>query len=316
MLLSYVPDWMITCILAALFFLIEKVDGFQRHFSLSDTSLRHPYAVHERVPVLALYLLSIAAPLAIQSIVNLLTIRSWWDFHTSTLGLLLSLSITGSLTQLMKITVGRPRPDAIDRCQPIPGSEDPVYGLSTVSICTQTNVHIMRDCFRSFPSGHSSMSFAGLGFLAFYLAGKLHLFDRRGNVGKIWIVLAPFAGALLVAVSRTMDYRHHWQDVLVGSGLGAFVSYFSYRQYYPSLAADLCHRPWSPRIKHDSDHVLPVHFGRHPSSASVPDGGSPTGRCNDDDPSSSSGAIDGTMARRESELLAELWDRDEVAPRV
>lgn len=135
----------------------------------------------------------------------------------------------------------------------------------------------------------------------------------------------------------------HWQDVLVGSGLGAFVSYFSYRQvssillwhdafdkfrpltkYYPSLAADLCHRPWSPRIKHDSDHVLPVHFGRHPSSASVPGGGSPPGRYNDDDPSPSAGAVElegrpinGTMARPESGLLAELWDRDEeVAPRV
>lgn len=73
----------------------------------------------------------------------------------------------------------------------MPGSEDPVYGLSTVSICTQTNVHIMRDCFRSFPSGHSSsnyeispgsitypdqsqtiiVSFAGLGFLVKTLNG-------------------------------------------------------------------------------------------------------------------------------------------------
>ncbi|KAG6821059.1 hypothetical protein H0H93_007218 [Arthromyces matolae] len=98
--------------------------------------LRHPYAVHERVP----------------PVINLLTIRSWWDFHNSTLGLILGLAITGAITQFTKITVGRPRP----------------------------------------------VSFAGLGFLAFYLAGKLHLFDRRGHaiIGKmsLWdrLLARPF----------------------------------------------------------------------------------------------------------------------------
>jgi diacylglycerol diphosphate phosphatase/phosphatidate phosphatase len=76
------------------------------------------------------------------------------------------------------------------------------------------------------------VSFAGLGFLTFYLAGKLHLFDRRGHAvssaihsslyviptltrpfcqAKAWISLTPLAGASLVAISRSMDYRrkHH-----------------------------------------------------------------------------------------------------------
>lgn len=30
----------------------------------------------------------------------------------------------------------------------------------------------------------------------------------------------PSIGALLVAISRTEDYRHHWQDVFIGSLLG------------------------------------------------------------------------------------------------
>jgi membrane-associated phospholipid phosphatase len=46
--------------------------------------------------------------------------------------------------------------DVIDRCQPVPGSQDPVYGLSNHTICTQMNLHILNDGFRSFPSGHSS----------------------------------------------------------------------------------------------------------------------------------------------------------------
>ena len=51
------------------------------------------------------------------------------------------------------------------------------------------------------------MSFAGLGFLSFYLAGKLHLFDKKGHTAKAWLSFTPLAGAALVAISRTMDYR-------------------------------------------------------------------------------------------------------------
>jgi diacylglycerol diphosphate phosphatase/phosphatidate phosphatase len=69
------------------------------------------------------------------------------------------------------------------------------------------------------------VSFAGLGFFSFYLAGKMHLFDQRGKTVrdfselfriindefssklKGWLSVAPFAAAALVAISRTMDYR-------------------------------------------------------------------------------------------------------------
>lgn len=40
--------------------------------------------------------------------------------------------------------VGRPRPDLIDRCQPVAGaSNGAVYGLATVAICTVQSGHIM-----------------------------------------------------------------------------------------------------------------------------------------------------------------------------
>ena len=91
------------------------------------------------------------------------------------------------------------------------------------------------------------MSFAGLGFLSLYLAGKLHLFDRRGQTAKAWISVLPLFGAAVVATTRTMDYRHHWQDVLVGALIGITTAYFSYRQYYPTLENPLSHRPFAPR---------------------------------------------------------------------
>lgn len=88
--------------------------------------------------------------------------------------------------------------------------------------------------------------------------------------------MVPLAGASLVAVSRTMDNRHHWQDVLIGSLVGLVFAYFAYRQYFPSLADVKCHLPYRPRIDHDLviDPLLPSHVddthasthGMHPVS--------------------------------------------------
>ena len=58
----------------------------------------------------------------------------------------------------------------------------------------------------------------------------------------------PCIAALLVAISRTRDNRHHWQDVLVGSLLGAGCAYFAYRQYYPSLIVAECELPYNARF--------------------------------------------------------------------
>lgn len=64
-------------------------------------------------------------------------------------------------------------------------------------------------------------SFAGLGFLSLYLAGKIKAFDRRGHVAKLCIVLLPLLMASLVGVSRVDDYWHHWQDVFTGGMIGS-----------------------------------------------------------------------------------------------
>lgn len=119
--------------------------------------------------------------------------------------------------------------------------------------------------------------------MSFYLAGKLHLFDEKGHTVccwlpfyvllsshstqqvKAWASLTPLAGATLVAISRTMDYRHHWHDVLTGSILGLVVAYFSYRQYYPPLTSDISHLPYPPRYKRGG-HEDPAHT-RSPSAA-------------------------------------------------
>jgi len=63
-------------------------------------------------------------------------------------------------------------------------------------------------------------SFAGMGYLSMYLAGKLSIFDRQGHSWKVLPVILPLLGAIFVGVSRIDDYWHHWTDVFAGAILG------------------------------------------------------------------------------------------------
>jgi hypothetical protein len=80
-----------------------------------------------------------------------------WEFNCGFLGLVLSQAICFVITQALKNACGKPRPDIIDRCQPREGSLDgSPYGLSNISICTG-DPHLLKDGFRSWPSGMSQI---------------------------------------------------------------------------------------------------------------------------------------------------------------
>lgn len=61
------------------------------------------------------------------------------------------------------------------------------------------------------------------------------------------LTLTPLIGATLIAISRCEDYRHDVYDVMVGSVLGMFVAYFSYRRCYPALNSPHCDQPYLSR---------------------------------------------------------------------
>jgi len=83
-------------------------------------------------------------------------------------------------------------------------------------------------------------SFAGLFYLSLYLAAKLHIWDCKGEVWKVFAVVIPSIGAGLIAASRIMDARHHPFDVITGSLLGMACAYASYRQYFPAISDTRC----------------------------------------------------------------------------
>lgn len=121
-----------------------------------------------------------------------------------------SVILTCFITDVIKNAVGRPRPDLISRCKPALGT--PKDELVTISVCTETDHHTLHDGWRSFPSGHSSLSFAGLGFLALFFAGQTHVFRPRTDLSRTLLSIAPLLGAAMIAISRCEDYRYVFRN--------------------------------------------------------------------------------------------------------
>ena len=86
--------------------------------------------------------------------------------HLSILCLVLILSITGALTNLLKLMISNPRPDFISRCHPEHiDSSRPSDTLFNLDICRQTDKAVLFEGLKSTPSVHASFVASGLGFI-------------------------------------------------------------------------------------------------------------------------------------------------------
>jgi membrane-associated phospholipid phosphatase len=196
---SYVFDWVCIIALAAIGAAFNSPGPYHRPFSLVDLSISYPY-VDAVIPTWLLVVVSILAPAAIILVVAfafvpgptatretpraLLWRRKFWEWNTGWMGLGLSVAVSFFFTQGLKNLFGKPRPDLLARCKPdvdnIAGhavgtyasSFSPEWVLVSYTICQQTDKSILDDGFRSFPSGHSSMSWSGLLYLALFLCSK------------------------------------------------------------------------------------------------------------------------------------------------
>eukprot|EP01087_Luapelamoeba_hula_P017078 TRINITY_DN5351_c0_g1_i1.p1 TRINITY_DN5351_c0_g1~~TRINITY_DN5351_c0_g1_i1.p1 ORF type:complete len:348 (+),score=62.01 TRINITY_DN5351_c0_g1_i1:232-1275(+) len=162
-------------------------------------------------------------------------VRSLSDFHRVWMGTLFSV-VGGSVFQVtIKFLIGGLRPSFLEICKPDLTKANP-EGYSGYyydrSVCTGDEKEI-NDALQSFPSGHSMAAWAGLLFLSLYLNGKLKfLSDRRAQLWKMVVVLAPVLGASLLSLVRLLDYSHQWWDILSGTVIGVCVSVLVYRSQY------------------------------------------------------------------------------------
>ena len=184
LVLSYVFDWIVIIAIAAIAGGWEYVEPFRRPFSPVDLSISYPYQTSEMIPTWLLVVVSLIAPAAIVMIVCLVWVpgptaergtpksliwrRKLWEWNTGWMGLALSLATAFLITQGMKNLFGKPRPDLLSRCQPdLENIQDyvvntvgeifnPAWVLVSADICKNPDKDLLKDGFKSFPSGHSS----------------------------------------------------------------------------------------------------------------------------------------------------------------
>ena len=113
--------------------------------------------------------------------------RKFWEWNTAWMGLGFALASAFMITEGLKDLAGKPRPHMLAVCRPDLtainryrvgglGQSFDVTGATPIrvsaDICQETNPQVLREAFASWPSGHSSFSFAGLLYLSLFLCAK------------------------------------------------------------------------------------------------------------------------------------------------
>jgi membrane-associated phospholipid phosphatase len=215
---SYAIDWAIGILVFAIIhgvtFFLEPLERFMPP---NDPSIAYPKRP-DIIPTSILFVASIILPWFVIGFVQWRH-KSPHDFHHASLSLVMSVLLTLSVTTSLKYAAGRYRPNY----DSVPDADGRM----------------------SFPSGHSSTSFAGMTFLVLYLCGKCRIYssEESSSFAKSILVASPLTIAMFIALSRTIDYHHNYSDIIAGSMIGIAVSYFVYFMYYPPLHSKHCDMP-------------------------------------------------------------------------
>ena len=175
--------------------------------------------------------------------------------------------LNGVITDILKLIVGRPRPDFAFRCWSVgcwssqqkcqisasgpevcrlPSSSAPMISTAPETLTRSWRVAshspVVTPPSPSLPgalSSSTSQVFPSTGVFNVKInamKGKLGTFHCSRPISS-WRLLLPLTFLLIplsIALSRTSDYHHHWQDVLAGSLLGFSIIWMIYRQVGPN----------------------------------------------------------------------------------
>lgn len=244
---KYSKDWIVTAVIGGVFIVyLELAPAYMRDFKLNDSSIQHRFATHQIINDIKLYFLVFVVPVIIMLVVALAKYNSnMYQLihlsHITFLAFCLSFVLTGFVTDVLKMWISRPRPDFIARCIPMANTPEDVF--INVDSCTQKNKFLLNDGFKSCPSGHSSLAMAGCVFLCLWLNGQFKLYNKAKPLHLQLLSWSYILVGLFIAISRSLDYRHHTEDIMLGLFIGGVTSYLIYFKYFPDLSDEESNLP-------------------------------------------------------------------------
>eukprot|EP00002_Diphylleia_rotans_P014773 TRINITY_DN2873_c0_g4_i3.p1 TRINITY_DN2873_c0_g4~~TRINITY_DN2873_c0_g4_i3.p1 ORF type:complete len:236 (-),score=42.83 TRINITY_DN2873_c0_g4_i3:428-1135(-) len=197
-------------------FALEAIEPTHRPFRVDDVDISYEMG-EETISTVLLVIISLPLPMLLMLAIHYghnRQARTKAQLIYRLLGIFYATTLTTIITNIIKISYGKLRPDFLDRCQP-----------DENSVCTGDEDEI-REGRKSFPSGHASYSFAGCVYLTLVLLSELRPLSKenmdRSPFCRLGLSIWPLVGAALVCVSRVVDYRfdnhyHHNHHTVIPS---------------------------------------------------------------------------------------------------
>lgn len=134
--------------------------------------------------------------------------------------------------ELMKNIFAENRPQFLDTCRPDRAVNCNVGEFIHNYECTNTEYRtiLVREANHSFPSGHAALSFYVSLFMVWYLHYRCKDFKNQYLLKLLYLAIVTVA--VFCSVSRVVDRRHYWWDVLGGTFLGIFFTIYTVGNFY------------------------------------------------------------------------------------
>ncbi|KAM3960274.1 phospholipid phosphatase 2 [Aphomia sociella] len=221
-------------------FELAVIPGYKAGFYCNDPKLSFPFK-GDTVSMVAIMVGTLVIPLGVFWLTELFFVNdhssirrklvqishnTGWLYAIYTYGYVFNLS----LVEVMKGIAGSPRPNFFEVCQPdtMKACGNSTEYMATFK-CTSTafSTFFQNDSFKSFPSGHASLSVYCGFFLSWYLQSRAFKWSHRTVILVPFLQLTFMSLAAVTSLTRVTDNRHHWWDVLVGVIIGFTTVYYA-----------------------------------------------------------------------------------------